>query len=153
MISTCTSCRKGGGGRLISHHHHTATMFTLHMLKESRKRSHESLVGSTCDDTRNALPNPSEPIPFDPTTTGDTYPWGFEQEDLDRFPALKRRNFWCIQRHQARGTTTPIYDAVCTDQQLCITTCGCSWTDLPSAGRYQRVFWVSGECRLDGKCG
>ena len=30
-------------------------------------------------------------------------PWGFSEEDLTRFPALRRRNFWCIQRHQARG--------------------------------------------------
>lgn len=30
-------------------------------------------------------------------------PWGFSEEELTRFPALKRRNFWCIQRHQARA--------------------------------------------------
>ncbi|OCF31875.1 DNA ligase D, 3'-phosphoesterase domain-containing protein [Kwoniella heveanensis BCC8398] len=28
-------------------------------------------------------------------------PWGFTQDEVDRFPALKRRNFWCIQRHSA----------------------------------------------------
>ncbi|WVF70983.1 DNA ligase D, 3'-phosphoesterase domain-containing protein [Kwoniella sp. CBS 6097] len=28
-------------------------------------------------------------------------PWGFTQEEVDKFPALKRRNFWCIQRHSA----------------------------------------------------
>jgi hypothetical protein len=80
-----------------------SAMYTLHKLKESRKRPHNSLEGSTYDDTRNALSGPSEPAPFDPTTVGDTYPWGFEEGDIDSFPALKRRNFWCIQRHQARG--------------------------------------------------
>lgn len=27
----------------------------------------------------------------------------FATEDLDRFPALKKRNFFCVQRHQATG--------------------------------------------------
>lgn len=27
----------------------------------------------------------------------------FTPEEIDRFPALKKRNFWCIQRHQATG--------------------------------------------------
>lgn len=30
-------------------------------------------------------------------------PWEFTAEDLERFPALRKRNFWCIQRHQARA--------------------------------------------------
>ncbi|WVQ71339.1 hypothetical protein IAR50_000867 [Cryptococcus sp. DSM 104548] len=28
-------------------------------------------------------------------------PWGFSPEVVDRFPALSKRNFWCIQRHSA----------------------------------------------------
>lgn len=36
-------------------------------------------------------------------------PWDFSPEDLNRFPALRRRNFWCIQRHQARGEQGPQY--------------------------------------------
>ncbi|KAK8865594.1 hypothetical protein IAR55_000738 [Kwoniella newhampshirensis] len=28
-------------------------------------------------------------------------PWGFSKEEVTRWPALKKRNFWCIQRHSA----------------------------------------------------
>lgn len=28
---------------------------------------------------------------------------GFSAEDIERFPALRKRNFFCIQRHQARA--------------------------------------------------
>lgn len=31
-------------------------------------------------------------------------PWEFSDDELERFPSLRQRNFWCIQRHQARGT-------------------------------------------------
>jgi hypothetical protein len=31
-------------------------------------------------------------------------PWPeFTDEETEQFPAVTRRNFWCIQRHQARG--------------------------------------------------
>jgi len=78
-------------------------MYTLHKLKAARKRPHEEAEGSTFGDTRTALQEPPEREIYHPATGNHTYPWGFEDEDLDRFPALKRRNFWCIQRHQARG--------------------------------------------------
>lgn len=29
--------------------------------------------------------------------------WGFDKADVDRYPALKKRNFFCIQHHQATG--------------------------------------------------
>lgn len=32
----------------------------------------------------------------------------FSEEDLIDFPALRQRNFWCIQRHQATGKSPPI---------------------------------------------
>ncbi|WRT66003.1 DNA ligase D, 3'-phosphoesterase domain-containing protein [Kwoniella shivajii] len=28
-------------------------------------------------------------------------PWGFTKSEIDRFPALRKKNFWCIQRHSA----------------------------------------------------
>lgn len=78
-------------------------MYTLHKLKAARKRPHEEVEDSTFGDTRTALQKSPEREIYHPKITNDTYPWGFEQEDLERFPALRRRNFWCIQRHQARG--------------------------------------------------
>lgn len=83
-------------------------MYTLHKLNESKKRqpADPSENGSTCDDTRTGPPSPPNDgkAPFNPTTViGDTYPWGFGDDDLEKFPALKKRNFWCVQRHQARG--------------------------------------------------
>jgi hypothetical protein len=78
-------------------------MYTLHKLKAARKRPHETDDGSTYGDTRTALRPQEAAVHNAREVMGDTYPWGFEKEDLDRFPALKRRNFWCIQRHQARG--------------------------------------------------
>ncbi|WWD05389.1 hypothetical protein V865_003465 [Kwoniella europaea PYCC6329] len=27
--------------------------------------------------------------------------WGFTRSEIERFPALRKRNFWCIQRHSA----------------------------------------------------
>ena len=78
-------------------------MYTLHKLKAGRKRPHEETEGSTYGDTRTALKRLPERDIHNSNTANDTYPWGFASEDLERFPALKRRNFWCIQRHQARG--------------------------------------------------
>lgn len=83
-------------------------MYTLHQLNESKKRrAPESLVeGSTYDHSRTGLPSPpgTHEGRFDPSVIhGDTYPWGFDAEDIKQFPALKKRNFWCVQRHQARG--------------------------------------------------
>ena len=79
-------------------------MYTLHKLKAARKRPNETADESTYGDTRTALHEmPKEAAYLPRNVTGDTYPWGFDEEDLEMFPALKRRNFWCIQRHQARG--------------------------------------------------
>ena len=78
-------------------------MYTLHKLKAAQKRPREETEDSTYGDTRTALQTTPHSEVHEPKVTDDTYPWGFEKEDLERFPALKRRNFWCIQRHQARG--------------------------------------------------
>lgn len=90
-------------------------MYTLHKLKAAQKRrAPESIAqGSTYDDTHTALHEASEPVTFDPTTTGNRYPWGFDEKDIERFPALKRRNFWCMQRHQARGQAHPLLPGLC----------------------------------------
>lgn len=86
-------------------------MYTLHKLKAARKRREpDALDGSTFVDARTALPEGPEPdiTPVHPEAAEDgTHPWGFDREDLERFPALKRRNFWCVQRHQARGEPRP----------------------------------------------
>jgi hypothetical protein len=38
------------------------------------------------------------------TGPGNGRPWPeFTDEEVDKFPAVGKRNFWCIQRHQARG--------------------------------------------------
>jgi hypothetical protein len=30
--------------------------------------------------------------------------WGFDRQDCEKFPVLvRKRNFWCVQRHQATG--------------------------------------------------
>lgn len=29
--------------------------------------------------------------------------WGFDKADVERYPVLKKRNFFCIQHHQATG--------------------------------------------------
>lgn len=29
--------------------------------------------------------------------------WGFDRPDVERFPSLRKRNFFCIQHHQATG--------------------------------------------------
>lgn len=33
--------------------------------------------------------------------------WGFAREDVERYPMLRKRNFFCIQHHQATGTPFP----------------------------------------------
>ena len=78
-------------------------MYTLHKLKAGRKRPHEEAEDSKYADTHTPIELSPERDIHNPNAASDTYPWGFASEDLERFPALKRRNFWCIQRHQARG--------------------------------------------------
>jgi hypothetical protein len=34
--------------------------------------------------------------------------WGFAREDVQRYPVLRKRNFFCIQHHQATGTSLPL---------------------------------------------
>jgi len=52
-------------------------------------------ISPTFEDRAGPLTAGSSKIPI-PT-------WNFSIQELERFPALRRRNFWCVQRHQARG--------------------------------------------------
>lgn len=87
-------------------------MWTLHKLKSSkRSRStagvdsppsdlgRESHNGEGVDD----IPAPAPSLPLPPSQPHIASPWDFSQEELRMFPALCKRNFWCVQRHQARG--------------------------------------------------
>ena len=77
-------------------------MWTLHKLNE-RKRTRSSDDALPSSEHQSGLPDEGweEREAFDdPNSRG---PWGFSEDDLERFPALRKRNFWCIQRHQARG--------------------------------------------------
>ncbi|ORX35487.1 DNA polymerase ligase-domain-containing protein [Kockovaella imperatae] len=67
-------------------------MWSIHKLNAKGKRTNEGYpdVPSSQDALQNLQ------------TTFDEQ-WGFTAEDLERFPALRKRNFWCIQRHQARA--------------------------------------------------
>ena len=92
-------------------------MWTLHKLSVAkRKRSpQDALAPETAgarpeptpdDDTRGQ--NETELIPtlderVERLGVNLTSPWDFTQDELRMFPALQKRNFWCIQRHQARG--------------------------------------------------
>jgi hypothetical protein len=89
-------------------------MWTLHKLNVAkRKRLQDHLPEETAspgprredlmpapkqDDLPELLKDGAEPVPGKLSS-----PWDFSQEELRRFPALQKRNFWCIQRHQARG--------------------------------------------------
>lgn len=94
-------------------------MWALHKLKENkRKRKGSSDREFSSSDRVPDLDDLSSPPRdlgsvdgHDPVTVlaspdvtkAENGPWGFSKEDLERFPALRKRNFWCIQRHQARG--------------------------------------------------
>ena len=94
-------------------------MWTLHQLQQrlekgmaaDSSRLHDTLPESPVglkwkQDSRSP---PAQEADEDESASADRIeditepPWGFSEEDLTRFPALRRRNFWCIQRHQARG--------------------------------------------------
>jgi hypothetical protein len=64
-------------------------MWTLHLLRE--KTAEEATVAAS---TANAPTEPPVQQVVDAVFTAD---------DLQQFPALRTRNYWCIQRHQATG--------------------------------------------------
>ena len=66
-------------------------MWALHQLRETERRvRQERRDSATTGGTTNVIPVPTAPhdVPFD-------------AQELAAFPALRTRNFWCIQRHQA----------------------------------------------------
>jgi hypothetical protein len=66
-------------------------MFSIHRLEEREAyRRQGDKVAPVYSSARSLLGNPG-------------CQWAFTQADLDLFPALRYRNFWCVQRHQARG--------------------------------------------------
>lgn len=71
-------------------------MWTLHKLntRDTSRRGPSSI----CDPPA----RPSGPSSSRQTDTS-VFPWEFPAADLERFPALRKRNFFCIQRHQARA--------------------------------------------------
>nr|XP_018265067.1 DNA ligase D, 3'-phosphoesterase domain-containing protein [Kwoniella dejecticola CBS 10117]OBR87225.1 DNA ligase D, 3'-phosphoesterase domain-containing protein [Kwoniella dejecticola CBS 10117] len=70
-------------------------MWTLHQLKKKRKTKHAI-----------AIQVPSAPVQRQRNDVEEEQEdrvgiWGFTKAEIDRFPALRKRNFWCIQRHSA----------------------------------------------------
>ncbi|WVQ96993.1 DNA ligase D, 3'-phosphoesterase domain-containing protein [Kwoniella sp. CBS 9459] len=63
-----------------------------------KRRKTNTTSGDIGDTTRASSGGGSPALKIDNDTVG---PWGFTQEEVDTFPALRRRNFWCIQRHSA----------------------------------------------------
>ena len=89
-------------------------MWTLHKLAtQSRRRGVQSAVDVSCIRESSVQANNIEVVPAPPlailtseqsiTSGTAALPWNFTREELERFPALRSRNFWCVQRHQARG--------------------------------------------------
>ncbi|WWC96621.1 DNA ligase D, 3'-phosphoesterase domain-containing protein [Kwoniella sp. B9012] len=99
-------------------------MFTLHLLKQRRISKRQ--VTQTQDDpigrstqfqdgkpmTANNVETDSQRIPAmdleHASRELEEEPeeervgiWGFTRSEIERFPALRKRNFWCIQRHSA----------------------------------------------------
>jgi hypothetical protein len=85
-------------------------MWTLHRVKAAHRRTANQ---SSPNSAFHEPPETTGQISLNNTNPGST--WDFSSDELMSFPALRKRNFWCIQRHQARG--------VC----LC---CACSWSAL-----------------------
>ncbi|RXK42052.1 DNA ligase D, 3'-phosphoesterase domain-containing protein [Tremella mesenterica] len=91
-------------------------MWVLHQVKQRKRISQTSSSSQTSpqkgrtpehvnqpgsSDTPETLANPNPN--WGETQSLKETPWDFSEEDLGRFPALRKRNFWCIQRHQARA--------------------------------------------------
>ncbi|WWC68315.1 DNA ligase D, 3'-phosphoesterase domain-containing protein [Kwoniella pini CBS 10737] len=64
-------------------------MWTLHLLKNNKSKYEPQI--SLTEDVVHHEDKEEERIGI----------WGFTKTEIDRFPALKKRNFWCIQRHSA----------------------------------------------------
>lgn len=79
--------------------------------------------------------------------------WGFEGSMVERFPSLKKRNFFCIQHHQATGGYAVLLHSdmftlvfgrlpINVDiQQRYIMICVCSYAAGRTLGRSQRGLW------------
>ncbi|ORY32187.1 DNA polymerase ligase-domain-containing protein [Naematelia encephala] len=74
-------------------------MWVLHQLSETRR--HKTRTGAVPSIDPQSQPSSAEKAKAPRAQVGSA--WGFSPEEINRFPALRRRNFWCIQRHQARA--------------------------------------------------
>lgn len=79
-------------------------MWTLHKLQSPARRSTPSGPESPVGVRGPA----SEPKITDQLGQQAAFAGVFSEDDLMRFPALRKKNFWCIQRHQARGQPSPV---------------------------------------------
>lgn len=66
---------------------HHLIMWTLHLLREKTAEEAAARVPAAKQAPVAAVP-PQNTLPF-------------TDDDISRFPALRSRNYWCIQRHQA----------------------------------------------------
>jgi hypothetical protein len=73
---------------------HDRPMYTLTALKENRRTLSEFDAGIGTVDM----------VQSDVQAVRRGSPWDFEENDLEMFPSLRKRNFWVIQRHSATGT-------------------------------------------------
>lgn len=96
-------------------------MWTLHKLRTRKRKREEELSQAPIQPSSSAEPAPhlisadAAPGAAPGLREAEPWivsPWDFSQEDLAMFPALCRRNFWCIQRHQARGECCAAWVAV-----------------------------------------
>lgn len=90
-------------------------MWTLHKLRTGKRKREEELsqastlrqpgAGANAVHKERAVTDQGANIPAaaEQVESLIASPWDFSQDELKMFPALCRRNFWCIQRHQARG--------------------------------------------------
>ncbi|TYJ52676.1 hypothetical protein B9479_006725 [Cryptococcus floricola] len=68
-------------------------------LAEDGRKKHKHTTRENEDEGTNHQSKPSDRYASDDDQ--GVPPWGFSPEIVDRFPALTKRNFWCIQRHSA----------------------------------------------------
>jgi hypothetical protein len=118
-------------------------MQTLHCLQRMQYERRRKCIAPVA-----ALLDRSELVGVEEVSHADKrqLDWAFTQEELSEFPALLQRNFWCVQRHQARGmNSSDVVSIYHVDGQLqpYIMIFACKWTGPQSAGLYRKVCSVS----------
>jgi len=90
-------------------------MWALHKLRSEKRKRSEIVVGPTKESGHSVAPDELSVRQDDASINAVDVeeprrkvprlesPWDFTQDEVQTFPALRKRNFWCIQRHQARG--------------------------------------------------